>query len=272
MFDLLASHGRDTMTLYFAAVVGDHERIVSHWVLEEEWVKAITALGQQVRRVPFPRAPSSRRLTPFSFSQENLDLYYRLAPVLVRHAPKEAVEAFMRQPNLDVRRLIPAFAAPRRPTPDAKRESPTHVIAYLQYSILQMTNTDASVHNTLLTLYATDAAADEAELLHFLAASPDNPETALPYYDLDYALRLCRSNARVQACVLIYSKMGLYEASVDLALEHDDLELAKINADKPDDDDLLRKKLWLKIARYVVGKKNDIKACVFFPRHADELA
>lgn len=166
----------------------------------------------------------------------------------------------MRQPNLDVRRLIPAMSPPKRSPSDTRFS-----IKYLQYSILQLQNTDASVHNTLLTLYATDPSPDAAELLHFLAASPDNPHTGAPYYDLDYALRLCRSNKRVQACVLIYSKMGLYESSVDLALANDDLELAKINADKPEDDDILRKKLWLKIARYVVGQKNDIKTCVLLP-------
>lgn len=111
----------------------------------------------------------------------------------------------------------------------------------------------------MLTLFATRPTEDEADFLHFLASSPDNPLTGDPYYDLDYALRLCRANKRVQACVMIYSKMGLYEASVDLALENDDLELAKSNADMPEQDDLLRKKLWLKIARYVVGQKNDIK-------------
>jgi len=53
--------------------------------------------------------------------------------------------------------------------------------------------------------------------------------------------------------------MGLYEEAVDLALKHDDLELARINADKPEDDDALRKKLWLKIARHVVEKKTRYK-------------
>ena len=46
---------------------------------------------------------------------------------------------------------------------------------------------------------------------------------------------------------------------MDLALEKGDLELAKHNADMPEDDDALRKKLWLKIAKYVVQDKQDIK-------------
>lgn len=60
--------------------------------------------------------------------------------------------------------------------------------------------------------------------------------------------------------------MGLYENSVDLALEKGDLELAKINADRvpEEEDQVLRKKLWLKIAKYVVQDKKDIKAYVMF--------
>ena len=73
---------------------------------------------------------------------------------------------------------------------------------------------------------------------------------------------MCKQGGRTQPCVHIYSKMGLWENSVDLALEKGDLELAKINADMPEDDDQLRKKLWLKIAKYVVQDKQDIKMCV----------
>lgn len=179
----------------------------------------------------------------------------------MRHAPKETVDAFLRQPRLDVRRLIPALASPRLLSSDQKPHD--HLIRYLQHVVLEQRNTDPAVHNTLITLFATSPSTDEAVFVSFLESSPTNPLTGDPYYDLDYALRLCRTHKRVQACVLIYSKMRMYESSVDLALERDDLELAKICADKPEDDDLLRKKLWLKIAKHVVGKKNDIKTCVF---------
>lgn len=103
---------------------------------------------------------------------------------------------------------------------------------------------------------------DDGPLLRFLSSAPTDANTGKPYYDLDYALRLCKSAGRTQPCVHIYSKMGLWENSVDLALEKGDLELAKINADMPDDDQPLRKKLWLKIARYVVQDKKDIKSFV----------
>jgi len=101
--------------------------------------------------------------------------------------------------------------------------------------------------------------------------APSNPLSGKPYYDLEYALRLCKKAGRTQPCVHIYSKMGLYENSVDLALQKGDLELAKINADMPEDDPQLRKKLWLKIARYVVQDKKDIKAAMRFLEDTDLL-
>ncbi len=78
---------------------------------------------------------------------------------------------------------------------------------------------------------------------------------------MQYALRLCSQNGLTQACIHIYGCMKLYEQAVDLALKSDDVELAKINADRPDDDQgHLKKKLWLKIAKHIVLNKKDIKA------------
>ena len=57
--------------------------------------------------------------------------------------------------------------------------------------------------------------------------------------------------------------MGMWEESVELALDMGELELAKINADRPEDDEVLRKKLWLMVAKYVVQDKKDIKTYVY---------
>lgn len=87
-------------------------------------------------------------------------------------------------------------------------------------------------------------------------------------YDLKYALRVCTEYGHQRACVFIYTTMGLYEEAVDLALKVD-VELAKQNADKPDDDEELRKKLWLRIARHVVEEEKDIKKTMEFLQQCD---
>lgn len=179
----------------------------------------------------------------------------------MRNAPKETVDSFLRQSALQSRLLIPALVQPNR------RQSGNHIqqsIRYLEHAIFNSHNIDPAVHNALLTLLAlprssSDTKEHEDDLLHFLQTAPVNDETGKPYFDLDYALRICKMNKQIRASVEIYTKMELYEASVELALQHGDVELAKYNADLPLDDDLQRKKLWLQIAKHVVQEKNDLK-------------
>lgn len=246
VYELIQSHGRTDIYLHFATLIGDLDRVAEHWVLEEEWTKAIDIMNRQ----------------------SDLELYYRFAPVLMRQAPKETVDSWLRQPLLDPLRLVPALLRTQALSPNAPRDplQPNHAIRYLNVAVFNQGNTSPVIHNLLITLYvtcqSTGSGDEEGPLLKFLTTAPSDPMTGKPYYDLDYALRLCIQAGKTRSCVQIYSKMGLWENSVDLALDKGDLELAKINADSPEDDRALRKKLWLKIAKYVVQDKKDIKRFV----------
>ncbi|KAI1305565.1 hypothetical protein EDD11_004922 [Mortierella claussenii] len=241
-YKLLASHGRTEQLLFYAILIGDYERVISHWIQEKNYKNALEILSKQ----------------------ESLDTYYRFSPVLMENAPYETVSAWMRQPNLNPRNLIPALLKYDHKSlePGAQNQA----IRYLSYVVTSLENTDPAIHNFLLTLYATQPTRDESQLLMFLAT-----EGHAMHYNLDYALRICTQNNRIQSCVNIFSSMGLYGEAVDLALKHNDLELARINADKPEDDDMLRKTLWLKIARHVVKEKKDIKAAMDFLSNSDLL-
>ena len=183
----------------------------------------------------------------------------------MRQAPKATVDSWLRQEALDPLRLVPALLriqkVPRDPL------SPNQALRYLNHVIFEQGNTSPTIHNLIITFHAANpvvSSEDDGPLLRFLNTAPSDPLTGKPYYDLDYALRLCKQTGRTQPCVHIYAKMGLWESSVDLALDKGDLDLAMINADMPPDEDRqLRKRLWLKIARYVVQQKQDIKMCVY---------
>ncbi|KAK2551808.1 Vacuolar protein sorting-associated protein 18-like protein [Acropora cervicornis] len=104
---------------------------------------------------------------------------------------------------------------------------------------------------------------------HQQGKSAQDPEEVC--YDLKYALRLCSEHNKQRACVHIYSTMGLFEEAVDLSLKVD-VELAKIQAQKPpEDDEVLRKKLWLRIARHVVEEEGDVKKAMEFLNHCELL-
>ena len=188
-------------------------------------------------------------------SQTQLDLYYRHASVLLRHHTKETIECWLKQPSLEVKQLIPALLSVER-----SQESDVRlpVVRFLS-RVVESGSTDGAIHNLILTMLVRTDSTDEADLLRLLSKTQNNPTTGKPYYDLDYALRLCQRNNRFLSCITIYSRMGLYESSVDLALEKGDLELARLNADKPEEDLELRRKLWLKIAKHVIQDRKDIK-------------
>lgn len=48
VYDLIQGHGRTDMYLFYAMTIGDYQRVVEHWILEEEWLKAIEVISRQV--------------------------------------------------------------------------------------------------------------------------------------------------------------------------------------------------------------------------------
>ncbi|KAJ3010566.1 hypothetical protein HKX48_007329 [Thoreauomyces humboldtii] len=245
--NIIASHGRTEELLYFLELMGDYEKVVTHWLQQRNWPKALGTLARQ----------------------NCVSLYYKFSPGLMEHAPFETVNAWIRQPNLNSRNLIPALLRydASRTAGEPGAEGQNQAIRYLTYVTRNLANTDTAVHNYLLSLYIAQARPnDEDALLQFLQSHRDRP-----YYDLQYALRLCCQHGLAQSSVHIYGAMNLHEQAVDLALKSHDLELAQINAEKPEDDAPLRKKLWLKIARHVVEEKRDIKQALAFLSQTSDL-
>jgi hypothetical protein len=59
MYELIQGHGRTDLFLYYATTIGDFERVVEHWILEEEWSKAIDII---IRQVTFSETQTKRRI------------------------------------------------------------------------------------------------------------------------------------------------------------------------------------------------------------------
>ncbi|CAO3649927.1 unnamed protein product [Cunninghamella blakesleeana] len=242
-FDLLSSHGRNNELLFYALLIGDYDKVINYWIVQKNWSKALEILCKQT----------------------NSGIFYKYSPVLMENEPYETVNVWMRQTNLNPNLLIPSLLRYDH-SKVADKGLPNQAIRYLSFVVTTLNSTDAAIHNLLLTLYAMQSTRDESALLAFL-----KNEGREMHYNLDYALRLCSQNGRMESCVHIYSQMGLYEEAVNLALKNNDVELAIINADKPEDDDDLRKKLWLTIAKKVVSENKDIKTAMNFLSNCDLL-
>ncbi|KAI7799511.1 vacuolar protein sorting-associated protein 18 homolog [Triplophysa rosa] len=229
IYDLLASHGDVDNMVYFSVIMQDYERVISHYCQHDDYSAALEVLSKHC----------------------DDRLFYKFSPVLMQHIPKKVVDAWIKMGHrLDPKNLIPALV---NYSQMGSMQQINETIRYMEFCVYQMDVKDEAIHNYLLSLYAKHK---PDALLWYLEQAGTHASDI--HYDLKYALRLCSEHGYLQACVLVYKIMELYEEAVDLALQVD-VDLAKSCADLPEDDEELRKKLWLKIARHVVQEEKDVK-------------
>ncbi|KAK8622377.1 hypothetical protein V6N13_117296 [Hibiscus sabdariffa] len=252
---LLESYGRVEELVFFASLKEQHEIVIHYYIQQGEAKKALEVLRK-------PAVP--------------VDLQYKFAPDLITLDAYETVESWMASNNLNPRKLIPAMLR-YSSEPHAKNE--THeVIKYLEFCVHHLHNEDPGIHNLLLSLYAKQVELeDDSSLLRFLQCKFGKGQENGPdfFYDPKYALRLCLKEKRMRACVHIYSMMAMHEEAVALALQIDS-ELGMAEADKVEDDEDLRKKLWLMVAKHVIElekgtKRENIRKAIAFLKETDGL-
>ncbi|KAH9792783.1 vacuolar sorting protein 18 [Citrus sinensis] len=312
---LLESYGRVEELVFFASLKEQHEIVVHHYIQQGEAKKALQMLRKPAVPIDLQLADLSCLSETIILEKTITDglptLQYKFAPDLIMLDAYETVESWMTTNNLNPRKLIPAMMR-YSSEPHAKNE--THeVIKYLEFCVHRSHNEDPGVHNLLLSLYAKQE--DDSALLRFLQCKfgkgrENGPEF---FYDPKYALRLCLKEKRMRACVHIYGMMSMHEEAVALALQYTyitisgflsishcwgweirgwteksftqdshgkflavDPELAMAEADKVEDDEDLRKKLWLMVAKHVIEqekgtKRENIRKAIAFLKETDGL-
>ncbi|QDZ20154.1 vacuolar protein sorting-associated protein [Chloropicon primus] len=247
---LLSSYGHMEELIKYASLIEDHETVVQNLIQRDRADEAIQVLRK-------PTVPSS--------------LWYKASPKLFLLEPHEMVDAWMIADKLlDPIKLLPSLLKV-----SDKGKASVHseeAVRYLQFCINRMRNTDCRIHNLLLSFLSQNE--EEGPLLKYLTMEGLSP-SGEPYYDSKFALRLCMKMKKVRCCVQLYSMMHLYEEAVNNAL-HVDLELAKTVADRPEEDHILRKKLWLVIAQHVIeqdksDKGENIRKAITFRKETDSL-
>ncbi|OJJ48862.1 hypothetical protein ASPZODRAFT_139818 [Penicilliopsis zonata CBS 506.65] len=244
VYDIIGSHGREEELLFFATATNDHNYVLFYWVQREKWSEALNVLQRQ----------------------SDPDVFYKYSSVLMAHTATGLVDILMRQTNLDPEKLIPALLNYNKTANVSLNQN--QAVRYLNFIIMNHPNPSAGVHNTLISIHASSSSTSEAGLLTYLQSQPSSP----PPYDADFALRLCIQHERVQSCIHIYSAMGQYAQAVELALKHDDIQLASIIADRPEGNNKLRKKLWLLVAEKKIRQPGTgIKEAIEFLRRCELL-
>jgi len=129
VYDLIASHGDIEDMIFFAVLMQDFERVISHHIQQNNYTSALELMSKQVNKA----------------------LFYKFSPILMQHVPRETVNAWIAEKDrLDPRRLIPALVQY-----DDQRysEQGNEAIRYLEFCIQKMHTKEEAIHNYLVSLY-----------------------------------------------------------------------------------------------------------------------
>lgn len=93
-------------------------------------------------------------------SQNNYELYYQFAPILIQEIPKHMVKVIIDQG----RKLAPLKLLPAMVICNSELHA-LEIIKYFEFCVDVLKNTDKAVHNFLLSLYAKY---DSQKLMQYL--------------------------------------------------------------------------------------------------------
>ncbi|EER12820.1 hypothetical protein Pmar_PMAR018075 [Perkinsus marinus ATCC 50983] len=118
---------------------------------------------------------------------------------------------------------------------------------------------------TQLKAMEPDEDGEEQELCRYIRTQGE-----MPHFDVTSALRVCYSMGKTRALTVAYGLVGQYKLAVDVALEHDDLDLAIHNAQRCRSSKSEKRKIWLTILNYE-AKKGDMNALLKFYQESDDV-
>ncbi|KAJ1504402.1 hypothetical protein HMI54_007041, partial [Coelomomyces lativittatus] len=138
--------------------------------------------------------------------QGEVDHFYTFIPFLIKHAPKKTVQLLIKRgTSFEPSKFLPSFLKAKSPTVQH------HLIEYLEFCVVSLSNRETSVHNFLLLLYAKYHD-EETKLCDFLSTLPR-------YYDLEYALRICHQFNRISSCIYLFDVLEMPSESAELSLK-----------------------------------------------------
>ena len=253
-YDLLNSHGDKKNLIRFAQELQDFDRVIKMHLQDGEYASVLDVLEIQL----------AKRKKP--------DLFYSYGPLLMPEVPTRFVDSIIRQgSSLLPVKLIPSLVVSYRDDQELQ------AIRYLEFCVKKLGSKERAIHNYLLSLYIKH---QKENVLKYIDWSGNDPDGI--FYDINYALRLCteQQDQLRSACVRLHCILGQLDQAVELALldadsdglqqAKDCLRFTKMGTDPNEASDKARR-IWLRIARYVVQDKNDIKQAMEFLRECDGL-
>ena len=226
VYQLLESHKQDQLVLEYATSIKDFEYCFHFHILKKDYQQGIQTLQYQ----------------------NDPHLIYSNISVLLQQAPKETIQLLISHPTVNPSLVIPAFIRHLSLQGVGDLDA---IIAYLERIILK--NNTTPVHNFLFSLYS-QYCDEKTKIIPYLQGNRR-------FCDMEYALKQTEKYNKALSTITIFSELECHEDAVQLALSKDDIDLAKLAVTKVSDETELHY-LWLKIAKFVVEKHQNINTYI----------
>ncbi|SCV04626.1 LAMI_0H17634g1_1 [Lachancea mirantina] len=238
-YQIMFDQNRKSHVLKYAKSIKDFDFVLLYWLRAQNWNESLKTL----------------------LALQDPQSIYRCATTLLINAPDPTIRTWMQIEDLDASELIQSLLTYFSCYIEQKGAQQAHNNYALVYLKWYITNKRAQpiVYNTAIymMLVGSDAGSTQGEVIDFL-------EEHIHSYDMLFVLRLSLRFQRFRVAVHVYSKLELYEDAVSLALEKNQLGLAKVIASNEllENNSDLRRKLWQKIAHFTIKQTSDMKQAV----------
>ncbi|CCH58213.1 hypothetical protein TBLA_0A04170 [Henningerozyma blattae CBS 6284] len=254
ILQILSKQQGHEFSIYFENLLGHYDHVLSYWIDQKNWNEALKLLVET-------QDPNS---------------CIKFASILLLNCPEETIIAWMKIPQLQPTKLIPALLnyfthyqkkISTNPETNSIME-PNYALNYLKWYIDEYGTPEKILYNTTIYMvvsgypsHVVDEIAEE-NIIKFMKLHEGQ-------YDIEFILRLTMKYKRIRIVLYIYSLLNLYEDAVNFALENGMIDSAKqlISQDNNDEimlDEKIIKELWIKIAKVILyeNKTQDIKSII----------
>ncbi|PVU91670.1 hypothetical protein BB561_004265 [Smittium simulii] len=218
-------------------------------------------------------------------SMGSSDDFYKYSEQLILHLPEKLIDTLIRHKSLDPTQLVPALIEYEKiyavssvniksrsklidTNAETRKQNENQALRYLEFVIYQLINQNKALHHYFVSLLIKQETKSESKILEYLEYFADDPVC-----NLDFVLSLCLKYNRYNGATFIYSSLGYFEDSnddIDLAL----IQINKLNKKRDHVHDFtienvkelhdaeLEKRLWLKVIKYIIQEKEDLKYAI----------
>ncbi|CCC69298.1 hypothetical protein NCAS_0C03080 [Naumovozyma castellii] len=263
VYQIFHKQNRKQILLDFANLIKDYQYVLKYWIRLENWYESLKVL----------------------LYLKDPILVYKYSDVLLINSPDATINTWMKIDNINVIELIPSIL--NYYTNFQKQNSgiilqnsyhtENYALTYLKWYIKNYYHNDnvndSIIYNTALymmiaangtiveplkKLNVDDLSMEETfeqQVIQFLRMYKGN-------YDTDFILRLSLKFKRVNVSIFLYTQLKLYDDAVTLALDNKMVDAAKLVVNDPtlQDDNKLKKELWLRIAKVLLYQGTDAAA------------